>query len=287
MQKLANPLTKDPKRREAYLLGQLKSIPAWRGSIVDQTIEDTIVPSIQTRTLPSPDTVLGYAQKLMNEQLEFATAKRHLEPGMTKQKAGRGYAALFEFEYGTGITSEELLIARQEIETSLRHLLSSKELLETLLGARWLKAQCSLSFKLDGSDISVRAHPDLVAFYDNEKPLVVDWKVAKDQASDYWLQLAVYALALSRSDWISRISRAKINPTEMRLIEANLLNNNFKEHQLTEQELAELEDLISDSAWQMQLLDSGEKYTESEVEEYGTARNPRSCEYCQYKRLCW
>jgi hypothetical protein len=287
MQKMASPLANDPKRREAHILGQLKSIPAWRGSIVDQVIEDAVVPSIQNRNMPSQDTVLAYAQKLTNEQLQFASAKRYREKGMTKQKAGRSYAALFALEYGTEIASEELLTAKMEIETSLRNLMSSKEMLDTLLQARWLRAQCSLSFKLDGSDISVRAHPDLVAFYDGEKPLVVDWKVSTNQASDYWLQLAVYALALSRSDWIGRIVTNKINPTEIRLVEANLLNNNFKDHALDDHDLAELEDLIADSAWQMQLLDSGQKYTESEVLEYGTARNPRSCEYCQYKRLCW
>lgn len=287
MQKMASPTANDPKRKEAHILGQLKSIPAWRGSVVDQVIEDAVVPSLRNRSMPSLDAILAHAEKLADEQLDFASAKRYREPGMTKQKAGRRYAALFELEYGTGIDPEDLLTARREIETSLKNLLSCKEMLAALMRARWMKAQCSMTFKLDGSDISVRAHPDLVAFYNSEKPLVVDWKVSTDQASDYWLQLAVYALALSRSDWAARIAENKISPTEIRMVEANLLNNHFKDHMLDEHDLAELEDLIADSAWQMQLLDSGQKYTESEVLQYGTARNPRSCEYCQYKRLCW
>ncbi len=287
MHKMASPRANDPKRREAYILGQLKSIPAWRGTIVDQVIEDVVIPSLQVKNMPSLGAVLAYSQKLTNDQLEFASAKRYRETGMTKQKAGRCYAALFEIEYGSGIPPEELTKAKQEIEISLRNLLSSKELLDNLLKASWLRAQCSLPFTLDGSNISVGAHPDLVAFYTRGNPLVADWKVTTDQSSDYWLQLAVYALALSRSEWPSRIAQKTINPMEVCLIEANLLNNYYKEHVVDEHDLAELEDLIADSAWQMQLLDSGQKNLELEVQEYGTAGNPRSCEYCQYKRLCW
>ena len=46
---VANGVTKDPVRRNIYLLGKLQTIAGWRGSIVDHAIEMGVVPALQIR----------------------------------------------------------------------------------------------------------------------------------------------------------------------------------------------------------------------------------------------
>ncbi len=49
---VANGVTKDPVRRNIYLLGKLQTIAGWRGSIVDHAIETGVVPALQSGRLP-------------------------------------------------------------------------------------------------------------------------------------------------------------------------------------------------------------------------------------------
>lgn len=291
MQKMANALAKnDPLRREAYILCQLRSLPAWRGSIVDKAIEEAVVPSLRMGIVPQPDSVLAHARYLVDAQLEFAMARRYLEPGMTKKKAGNQYAALFEIEYGDGINPESLKIAKEEIEISLTNLLANNQIIGILRNSAWLAAQHALTFNLNEADFIIRAHPDLIAFFSDTAPLIIDWKVSIGRTNDYWLQLALYALALCHSSphkgW-PPFAMIGVDATKVRLIEANLLTNYFKEHNVNEDDVVELEDYILDSAWRMGMLDLGKKYAQLEVGSFESARNPRSCQYCQLQRICW
>ena len=291
MQKVANSRAKkDPVRREAYLLKQLRSMPAWRGGIVDTTIEMAVVPALRRGELPSRSSVIDYARNLSRAQARFALDRRYREPGMTKTGAGTNYAAFFDVEYGGGSDlTASIQAVEEEVDIALNNLLSRVDFLRMLAGSDWLGAQRSLSFNLS-ADLSVRAHPDLVAFFNGAAPLIVDWKVSARRADDYWLQLAVYALALSSTnphrDWPSAASIGDIDPTEVRLIEANLLTNQFKEHRVSEEDLDELRELILDSAWEMEIVGApvDGRMAPEEVE---TAWNPRSCEYCNLRKICW
>ncbi len=143
--------------------------------MIDTVIEDVVVPSLSRKQMPTIDSLLAYASNLEERQIKFGLAQRFREPGMSKDKAGREYAAFFEVEHNGGLDKKALAIAKQEIETSLKNLLSCASLIEKLIGARWIGAQRTLSFNLDGN-ISVRAHPDLIAFFENQAPLIIDWK---------------------------------------------------------------------------------------------------------------
>ncbi len=209
---------------------------------------------------------------------------------MTKTRAGVKYSAFFDVEYGDGTDlSQSIQEVAEEIDTALNHLLSQDDLLRMLARSDWLGVQRTLSFELD-VDLSVRALPDLFAFFNSDVPLIIDWKVSPRRVDDYWLQLAVYALALSSTtphrDWPSSAMNGKLDPTEVRLIEANLLTNQFKEHRVTQDDLDELRELILDSSWEMEIVGVAVDGC-LQPEELESAWNPRSCEYCQFRKICW
>jgi len=68
---MASPRSTDPLRREAYLLKQLQSVYAWRGSLVDLVIQKRIVPEVKDHILPSENQVLDYAVQIMDKQISF------------------------------------------------------------------------------------------------------------------------------------------------------------------------------------------------------------------------
>ena len=72
---VANGVTKDPVRRNIYLLGKLQTIAGWRGSIVDHAIETGVVPALQSGRLPDCDTLIARARRLYD--LQLATALEH------------------------------------------------------------------------------------------------------------------------------------------------------------------------------------------------------------------
>ena len=97
------------------------------------------------------------------------------DAGLKPSKAGDEFAAFLAVERGEEISVEEFAGAWQEIEQALKNLFGMTDLLSELHQAEFVMAQRALQFK--HGDVTVKAVPDLVAFYRTKPPLIVDWKV--------------------------------------------------------------------------------------------------------------
>src|SRR5690349_5251970 len=73
---VAEARSKDPMRREAFLLSKLQTIYSWRGSIVDRVIMMRYVPALKRKQQVSSATLLYYARQIFQKQLAFAQAHR-------------------------------------------------------------------------------------------------------------------------------------------------------------------------------------------------------------------
>ncbi len=137
--------------------------------------------------------------------------------------------------------------------------------------------------------LSIKAVPDAIAFFDDQPPLIVDWKVHAFGTKDYWLQLVTYALALTRCKPHRDFPRAfkGCAPTEVRLIEVQLLTNRLREHSLEDEDVGEVEDMITESASQMALALDGRKLTVLEPADFPVTTWPENCESCPFRRPCW
>jgi hypothetical protein len=281
---------KDPLQREAYLLSKLQSVFAWRGNLVDKIISEHVIPAFSQKRPLTTKQVLVLARHFFDKQLTFARARRWREQEMTAEKAGPAYAALYGIEYDIDL-SEELKQAWNDVEQALRNFLEMHELLSELRIAVKLIPQRNLSF--DHFGVTVKARPDLLAFFRDEPPMIVDWKVHSFAQHDYRLQLAVYALALKRSkahndfDFPSYLS--PYSAADVRLIEAQLLTQQLREHSLIDDDFDEIENYISDSSTQMLLVVGDDEDVEDEdmFGELSTAYHPEICERCNFRRFCW
>ena len=286
---LANAVARAPLRREAYLLGKLQSISQWRGNIVDDTISATVIRALRQRRSITLSEALRFAMRRFDAQLATARAHRLHEPGFRPaDKANRdSFAAFHVMEYEGHICEDEIARARQEVNDAITAVFAMNEVKSRIKAGRQFCDQRILSFKI--ASVSVQAIPDLIVFYDDRPPLILDWKVHAFGLFDAFQQLVLYAMALTRSDPHQDFpeSLSDVAVEDLELIEVQLLNRTVRRHRAAEADVVRLETEIADSAYAMRRLVNGRKAMEIDVNELEGAYRPEDCTRCQYRKLCW
>lgn len=283
---VAEARSKDPVRREAYLLSKLQTVYSWRGSLVDWVILKRYIPTIQRGQRVVLGDLIKYAREIFNRQFEFGLANRLREPGMKVSKIGDGFAAFFDVEYGEGIAETDIEAAWEDVKIALTNLVGMKDLQAQLESAVRLIPQRSLTFTVDG--IKATGQPDLMVFFADQPPLIIDWKVHTFASSDYRLQLALYALALTNCKPHSDFPKQQIQyqTMDMRLVEVQLLTNQQRNYQLTNDDIDAVSDYIARSALNMEMLLFGED-TETTVADMPVTLNDEECQRCPFCSMCW
>lgn len=282
-----NGVAKDENRHEMYLLSKLQTISAWRGSVVDKAIETSLVPALTAGRPGSLRQCVSRARELFDAQRAFALRHGLRDDGLRPSKVGDEFAAFLAVERGEEISEEEFTTAWAEIEQALNNLFGMTDLLSDLRQAEFLVTQRALQFK--HGDVTVKAVPDLVAFYRGKPPLIVDWKVHFFGARDYWLQLATYALALTRCEPHKDFRRhfRGCEPTAVRLVEVQLLTNKLREHEFDADDVATVEDHIAASAARMTMAVDGKKCNDLSAADFAATNYPNTCEGCPFRKPCW
>lgn len=291
--RLANARAKrDPIRREAYLLSKLDTIWAWRGKVVDHVISYYVLPALKGHRLPEPTKCLEQARRIFEQQLAFGLRHGLREPGLIVSKVGEEFAAFHAVEYGYGLSDQEIAEAWSGVEQAIKNLYAQRELLSLLREAWHLVVQRPLRYILElpvyGS-VNIRATPDLVAFYDNRPPAIVDWKVKTIGAVDYRIQLGIYALALiygrRYKDFPEQL--AQYTPKDLGLLEVQLLQGSVRMHRLSEEDVTDLEEYVYDSISQIARILDGRPIDQLEAEDFPSAHYPEICEACNFRAICW
>ena len=146
------------------------------------------------------------------------------------------------------------------LRSHCNNFLSMGELCNLLGRASKLVSQRPLMFHY--YRMQVRAVPDLIAFFADEPPLIVDWKVNAFGRRIHRRQLATYALALahcqSQHKDFPTLPTEFYEPMDFKLLEVQLLRKQIHEYQLTTADVEEAENYIAQSMTEMIYAD-GEK----------------------------
>ena len=287
---VAHPKAKNRTRREAYSLKQLQSIAAWKGSLVDTVIHNAITPKIVSHVLSDEKEVLDYAFKLMNAQLSFGKEKRYKCSNVTKANAGDSFCAFYDLEYNGELEEESLKNAEKDITSALKNLLFSELFSDIVKNNLYVISQRTLSFNLF-EEVRVVCVPDMIVFFEDKSPLIIDWKVHRTGNTDAWLQLGVYAMALSNinphKDFPSNFQKQVEDISSICLVEFQLLKNKQRQYSVSNEDILDVEDYIFRSSMHMKRLIDGAKPEHLDKKQFQTARSPYICERCQFKKLCW
>ena len=285
---IAHHAAKDPLRREAYLLGKLSGLPPWRGRLVDEIVSDKLIPNLAAGRISKLAELLEAARRRFEAQLAFALTHRLNDPEL-KPPREPDFLLLADVEAGTFPDETELSRLWEGIETALAQLLAMDSLLDQLLNARLLVPQRTLVYSLtlpDGERVTVRAVPDLLAFFRNAPPLIIDWKVSARAATTHREQLTGYALALSRSR-NSSTPPLRTGAADTELLEVQLLTNERRRYRLKEADLENAEVQTLASAARMRALMSSRTKGDLDPTTVPPTRELRRCDGCAFKGPCW
>ncbi|HSW57344.1 MAG TPA: PD-(D/E)XK nuclease family protein [Dehalococcoidales bacterium] len=264
----------DPMRREAHRLSKLENIQAWRGKIVDTVISETIVPNISRRQTYS----LAEAKSKANELFISQRAQRSFSDGAI---------SFYEVEYGLPLTEEVFQKALSDIDIALDNFFAAEQVWEIIQEAKVVISQRPLSFK--HGTASVMVVPDLITFGEQEAPTVLDWKVNTYPMRDYWLQLVTGAIALTKCnphrDW--PFGATRFGADQVKLLEVQLLSGYVRLHTAKEGDIAEVEDFIATSIGEMSLASEGCDDKNPQPKDYPVTSEPRTCQMCSFRKLCW
>lgn len=286
---LANARARDERRRLAYRLGKLQSVSAWRGSLVDRVLSEVVVPALVQGRGIMADTAVTVAMERFERGLAIAKQHRLHDPACSVANDD-DFVAFHALEYGTGVGENEIEQARTEIAQAIRGFFGMHDLLARLRSADRVLTQRSLVFA-HSDDVSVRAVPDAIVFKGSEPPTIIDWKVHVFGHRDAWLQLAIYAAALTRctphKDF--PVSPDRFRETEIELLEVQLLTGTIRSHRLEEEHIERADGYVASSAESMLIAVDGlnGKAASLPVTDFPVTRYASVCERCPYRSLCW
>jgi hypothetical protein len=272
---------RDPIRREAFVLKQLKSLDLWRGSVVHTAIQRHLVPYLENRAAIDWDHIVREAQALAQRQYAFSSARRYRETGLTKSKAGDDYCALAFHEQPNGTTDAQVQDVIEGIETALRNLSRMDSLLKVIQGRQ--KYFCELPVPINYHGANITGQIDLMYFRGYNQPTIIDWKCYDSiSGGDANLQTALYAWLLCKSPkW------SVTDPESVELIEVRLGRDpGVVRHGFNAARFEELEDRIFQSVEEIRALCNEGSYAEQDLADYAFANNPNSCAYCTFRKPC-
>ncbi len=278
---------KNPIRRRAYLLSKLQSISGWRGTLVDTVISTVLIPALNRKHTATLQQLKARARSLFDAQLQCAREHRLFEPGFSIKAVGDDFAAFHCMEYDRQIPEAEVVRAWDEVDRAISSLFSLDQVRTALKTARYLVAQRALTVSHSG--VTVRAVPDVIAFYDAAPPAIIDWKVHVFGLQEAWLQLGTYALALAEGkphkDFPATSQHWK--PEDIRLMEVQLLNGVVREHHVEAEQLADIHDYIAHSVNEILLVTEDRDNADMSPEDFGVTRDSDLCRRCPFRSICW
>jgi hypothetical protein len=268
----------------------LQSLEAFRGQVVDDIISRKAVYSLNKKFSLNKDYLIKEALTSFDNQLLFAKLQNYREEGF-KYTGNDDFAALYGYEINGGIPNVEIEAAKTDIVAAISNFLANKELIERLKSASLLVSQRPLMYKY--SRFTVRAVPDLVAFYPSEAPHIFDWKVHTFGVNTYDEQLVSYAYALDQVNKTKPhenfpLDLSRYDITEYRLSECQLLHPDsmIRNYDLTQQRVQDFKDYLSGSIIEIFMAGGAKKYGEVDEAGFDTTYYPENCENCCFKNIC-
>ena len=275
---------KDHLQQQVKLLKGLQTIYTWRGKLVDDVITEYVIPRLNKKEILYEQNILEYGLQRARNELGLALDKTN-----AKETREDEIVSLFELEYGKEVNEDLIRNTFSEIETSLRNFVKSKFVEEFLKHGKRIIAQRPIQY--NNGSVLIYCKPDAIVLYKERNALIADWKVKIQSHLDHRKQLAVYAYAISKAKphndlldvWQTQLS----DPTNIDLLEFQLLHGRERFYNFSKSDLVEIEDFIYLSCNDMFQLLNDRKYPGIQPSQIPTTLQPSNCQRCQFKRVCW
>ncbi|SDP58367.1 PD-(D/E)XK nuclease family protein [Halobacillus aidingensis] len=268
----------DTLAKQAYRLKKMTNLEMHFGSVVHDLIYQTIQRVLKSQSIMGEQEFIDEVRHHLNRGFIESTKKEHLWMNRPKH-----YTMLHEIYYSQTDTLPETKVRKitDRLQKTVANFYSSKTFTD-VRNKEQMKFMESETFRfLKTDEAKVYIVMDLV-YKDltNGKWIIVDWKTGKSSDEDR-NQLALYALYLQHKHGIESIDDIIIR-------NEYLVDGTHVEHQLTEQDLINVQHLYQISMEQMKLyLEDAEKNQPLPIEQFPMQDDPRVCARCNYQELCF
>jgi hypothetical protein len=271
---------KEPWRREAFLLRQMKSLELWRGSLIHEGIQHYVVPALRKGDALDWEILTEQTIQRAKAQLAFSERKRYREPGISKTKH-EDFCALIPHENGKGVSAEDFAEVCGQIRTAFQRLASLSDLWKTLLGRKDCQAEKQIWVEFD--DVKILVQIDLLFERSLGHPTIIDWKSYElGGDTDARLQTALYGWAVWKSKSFSDLHDAE----NIELLECQVQEGVVIKHECSLGVFDELENHLYRSLNRIFSLCRTKKLTDAHIQDFAFTDNPNNCEHCAFRQLC-
>jgi hypothetical protein len=271
---------KEPWRREAFVLKQLKTLDLWRGTLIHEGIQHYVVPALKMGGALNWNLLTQQTIQRAQAQLVFSEMKRYREPGITKGEH-ENFCALIPHETGKGVSDEEFDHVCGDIKTAFQRLATLSDLWKVLLGRTDCEAEKQVWVEFD--DVKIMVQIDLLFERSLGHPTIIDWKsyeIGGD--TDARLQTALYGWAIWRAKLFQDLQR----PEDIELLECQVQDGAVVKHECSLEVFDELENHLYRSLNRIFSLCRSRKITETSLQDFAFTDNPNNCEHCAFRQLC-
>ena len=271
---------KEPWRREAFLLRQMKTLELWRGSLIHEGIQHYVVPALRKGDSLDWEMLAEQTIQRAKAQLAFSERKRYREPGISKTK-NEDFCALIPHENGKGVSAEDFADVCSQIRTAFQRLTSLTDLWEPLLGRKDCQAEKQIWVEFD--DVKILVQIDLLFERSLGHPTIIDWKSYElGGDTDARLQTALYGWAVWKSKLFSDLHDAE----NIELLECQVQDGVVIKHECSLGVFDELENHLYRSLNRIFSLCRTKKLTDAHLQDFAFTDNPNNCEHCAFRQLC-
>lgn len=258
------------RTRELYLLRQLTSRAAWRGSSVHSLIEQILKSLRAGRLLPLSDAVTRLKERMRSD---FRASKE----GLFYENPKR-CCRLFEHEYEIDVSDEAWRETYGEAEHSLRTFYTGGPFAfcQEIGVARWLDVEELVKFTFEGN--TLWAKPDFAYSQATGAPGIIDWKTSLLDQEEESLQAAVFALYASH--------RWGVPAHVVEASEWSLADGQRRIVRVTQELLERTAAYIRESIKAMQAHLRDPEANTAVEEDFPTLSDLDICRWCNFRRVC-
>ena len=258
----------DPKRREAYQLKNMTSLPMWIGTIVHNTIEYALavyedqgeLPTLASlKDLATHDLRLGWGQSTKAEWREFPKKK----------------VRLIEHQRGDKISKEDTDAAKAKIFHCLEVFYKLCDvILKDVTG--FIELENLHYFYLKGGE-KVFLKMDCGVKYKDGKVLLIDWKTSKKRDENVYNQLAIYAMYVMKKYKV-KLENIQVSPIYL-AIESFMECKSISQEQIDEV----VRRIKIDTVNMIDLHPHGESLN---IGKFPVTTQTWRCNYCNFQEIC-
>ena len=260
--------------RTLYMLKQMKTLAMWAGTIVHDTIRETLT-SYAAATIAFPDTAM--LQNLAVEKLRAGWREAVKKTYLESPKATN----LFELYYGNGLT-----LPREVTDALKARVLECMEnfsmspavaKIKSTPFAQWRPIDVLDSFELDG--LKVWAAPDF-AYSDSDGFFhIIDWKTGSENRENLRLQLACYAL-FAMQKWSVGLEQIVLEGVFLRD------GGRVSPYSISQESLSVAKEQIQRSAAAMASKITDKEKNLVDEEACPCSPTPEHCSNCFFRQVC-